>query len=278
MKHFTHKLNSALLLLLGVMLGWSAPAMAQESAEELPRQLQGVNVDEKLGETVSLKAEFKDENGKTVTMGDYLGDKPVLLTLNYYNCEMLCSLQLNGLLDGLGGLEWTAGDEFRIVTISIDHREGPELASKKREAYLDELGRGDVDWSFLTGSRTDIQLVANSVGFGYRYDPEQDQFAHIAAVMFLSPEGKITRYLYGLEYRPFDLKMALQEAADGQIGDTVDKVIFSCFHYDPTLGRYDIWAFGVMRLGGIVIVVLLAGFLGFLWWREVRKKRVSQTG
>lgn len=268
-----------MLLAAALAMLTSASVDAQETAENLPRQLQGVNIDEHLGDMVSKKATFKDHNGNTVTMDDFLGDKPVLLTMNYYNCEMLCSLQLNGLVKGLSALEWTPGDEFRIVTISIDHRETPALAKRKRASYLDELGKGDVDWTFLTGSRTDIQLVASSVGFGYRYDSEQDQFAHVAAIMFLSPEGKITRYLYGLEYRPFDLKMALQEAADGQIGDTVDRVIFSCFHYDPSLGKYDIWAFGVMRLGGIVVVVLLAGFLGFLWWRESRKRRRSrQTG
>lgn len=252
-----------------------APRLAHaQAADELPPELRGVSVDEHLGDKAKLDVTFTDHNGEKVELADYFDDGiPVLLTLNYYECKMLCSIQLNGLLQTLKALDWAPGDNYRIVTISIDPREDWKLARDKRQSYLEDLDKGDVDWTFLVGEEANIRLVADSVGFGYRYDARQDQYAHVAVLMFLSEEGKITRYLYGLEFRPFDVKMALQEAGDGEIGDPLERVIFSCFHYDPESGQYGLWAYGVMRLGGIVTVVVLAVFLAFMFWREKRQRR-----
>jgi protein SCO1/2 len=260
----------ALALLASLAL--STPAGA---VERLPRQLEGITIAEKLGRRAALDARFTDHRGRAVRLRDYLdGERPVLLTLNYYRCTTLCSVQLNILTRALRGLEWTPGENFRIVTVSIDHRERPPLAAGKRRSYLEQLGRGQqVDWSFLVGAKDQIRALARSVGFGYRYDPEQDQWAHPAAAIFLSPDGKIVRYLYGLEYRSRDLKFAIMEAAEGKVGSVVDRVILSCFHYDATAGRYGPFAFGIMRLGGVITLLLLGGLLAVLWRRERRRRR-----
>lgn len=242
--------------------------------DEVPRELRGVTIDEHLGEQVVLDGTFTDHRGETVQLSELVEDGlPVILTLNYYRCRTLCDLQLHGLVATLRALDWVPGENYRIVTISIDPREDWELARDVRAGYLEALGQGEVDWTYLVGDEDAIERVAESVGFRYKYDARQDQYAHVAVLTFLSPQGKITRYLYGLEYRPFDVKMAVQEAADGEVGDPLERVIFSCFHYDPETGQFGLWAFGVMRLGGIVTVVLLAGFLAFMFWRERAQRR-----
>jgi protein SCO1/2 len=246
--------------------------------ERLPKGLKGVTVKDKLGDIASLDTKLVDHRGTKVRFGDYFADgKPVVLTLNYYRCPTLCNIQLNELTRALRGLKWAPGETFRLVTVSIDHREKHTLGRKKRASHIKSLGRGEVDWSFLVGSKEQVKKLADSVGFGYRYDPEQDQWAHPAVVTFISPEGKISRYLYGLEYTSRDLQFAIMEAAEGRVGSTVDKLILSCFHYDATLGRYGPFAFGIMRLGGAVTLVLLGLFLARLWRRERRQRRRDEA-
>jgi protein SCO1/2 len=262
-----------LIVLAAIAIVLATPR-ASRAAELLPRKLQGVTVEEHLGQRADLAAPFTDHQGRPASLRTYLAEgKPVLLTLNYYGCTMLCNLQLNALIKGLRGMDWTPGDQFRIVTVSIDHREGATLARDKRAAYLKALGRGEVDWSFLTGSEASIRRVAGSVGFGFAYDKEQDQYAHPLVLTFLSPEGKISRYLYGLEYTPRDIKFALLEAAQGKVGSTVERLILSCFHYDATSGRYGPFALGIMRLGGAVTVLVLGLLLLGLWWREAARRK-----
>lgn len=258
-------LTGLVLALLGVAL----PRLGQ-AMERLPDQLDGVGIQEKLGKDVDRSLAFTDHNGNAVTIGQYLADgKPVLLTLNYYRCKMLCSLQLNALLRGLQGLGWRPGEDFRIVTVSIDAREGSSLAAEKRQSYLKALGMGgDVDWQFLVGAQSSIDALSDQVGFRFKYDAEQDQWAHVPAIYFLASSGMITRYLYGLEYKPRDLRFALIDAGQGRVGSTLDKIILSCFHYDPTIGAYSTWALGVMRLGGVVTLALLGLFFTALWRRE----------
>ena len=250
----------------------------QAMAQPLPQQLQGVDVVEHLGEEIDLDLAFVDEAGERVTLGEFFNDgKPVIITLNYFNCPMLCSLQLNALIDGLRELDWAPGDHFRVITVSIDPREGPELAAAKRETYLEALGKGqDVEWSFLTGEEAAITALAEQLGFGYRYVREIDEFAHPASIFFLSEEGRITRYLYGLQYRPFDLRMAITEAGEGRVGTTVDRIILSCFHYDSSSNSYAVFAFGVMRISGIVTVLLMGIFLGILWLRDLRRRLAKE--
>ncbi len=255
-------------LLLTLLL--ATPALAKEY---VPVALQQITVQEHLGGAVDRSLRFTDHEGVEQSLGELMGgDKPVLLTLNYYRCKMLCSVQLNGLLTALRGMGFKAGGDFRIVTVSIDPREGPEVASEKRQSYLTELGNANMDWTFATGDKASIDALADSLGYTYEYDEVQDQFAHTAAIFFLTPTGTISRYLYGLTYVSRDVRMALVEAGEGRIGSAVDRVLLSCFHYDSSVGNYVPFAFGVMRAGGLVIVSTLSLFLGFMWRIERRRK------
>ena len=238
-------------------------------AEELPAELEGVDVIEQLGEYVDLSLEFTDHNGETVRLADYAdGEMPVIITMNYYGCPMLCGLQLNAFVDGLADLDWAPGDNYRIVTISFDHTEGSGLAAAKRAAYLEELDRGDVDWSFLVGSEENIAALSEDLGYGFRYVQTQDEFAHPAALMFLSPEGMVSRYLYGLTYESRDIRFAILEASEGRVGSTVDRLILSCFVYDPDTGGYVRDAMMLMRLSGLATMTLIGVFLVIMWRRE----------
>lgn len=264
---------------LAALIAVTLAAPPAEAVERLPTQLEGITIKEQLGRQAAIDAAFTDHNGKAVRLRDYLkdGKRPVLLTLNYYRCTTLCSIQLNILVKALRKMEWAPGENFRLVTVSIDHREKPSLARGKRKSYLDQLKRGDVDWSFLVGQEGEIRKLARSVGFGYRYDEDQDQWAHPAAAIFISPQGKIVRYIYGLEFSAQDLKFAIMEAAEGRVGSTVDRLILSCFHYDATLGRYGPFAFGIMRLGGGATVLIFGAFLAIFWRRERRKRLADRS-
>lgn len=248
----------------------SLPASAERA---VPDALVEVGVVEQLSMPVDTNLQFTDHNGQTVTLGDYLDDgKPVLLTLNYYSCETLCSIHLNGLVAGLKDTDWTAGNEFRIVTVSIDPSEGPELARAKRQTYLDALGQPDADWSFLVGDQANISALAETVGFGYRYDEKSEQWAHPAVLTFLSPDAVVARYLYGITYPGRDLEFALIEASAGRVGSPVEKLILSCFQYDHVSGEYTPQAMGVMRLGGIATLMGL-GALGAVMYRREKRRR-----
>ena len=255
---------------LGQTTGVLGPAPAAGESD--------VDVDEHLGKKLDPELTFTDHTGATVHIGDYFdGERPVLLTLNYYRCAVLCNVQLTELTNTLHNFEWVPGDEnFRVVTVSIDPRETTELAAQKRAGHIAALERGDdVDWAFLTGDAMSIKLLAAELGIGYAYDSEQDQYAHPAVLVFLSPDRMIARYVYGLTYQPQDLKFALVEAGDGKTGSTVDRLILSCFHYDSSLGRYGPFAFGIMRLGGLFIVAVLSTVLLYYWRRERRQGGVK---
>ena len=242
-----------------------------------------VAVDEMLGGELDMDLRFTDHLGNAVRLGDYFGgDRPVLITLNYYRCPTLCNLQLNSLTRTLEqfatGRDWNPGAQYRIVTVSIDPREGPELAAKKRSTHLQALGvdpESDYDWNFLTGDALQIRMLAASLGIGYAYDAEQDQYAHPAVLMFVSPEGKVARYLYGLEYQASDVRFALMEAAEGRVGSPVEKLILSCFHYDASLGEYGPFAMGIMRLGGVAMILIVGIPMGLVWRHERRRRLAS---
>jgi len=251
-------------------------AQAQTWNDSRSPEMSAIRVEERLGDSIDRSLGFIDHTGTKVTLGDYLdGKRPVLLTLNYFRCRTLCNLQLGALTDALARLEWTAGDEhFRIVTVGIDPRESFEDAAEKRTSLLGKLGRGDhVDWSLLTGDAFSLRGLAAQLGVGYAYDKEQDQYAHPAVVMFLSPDGKIARYVYGLSYEPRDLEFGLIEAGEGRVGSPVEQLILSCFHYDATIGRYAPVAFNVLRWGGGITVVALGTALLVFWRRERRSTR-----
>jgi protein SCO1/2 len=262
------------------------PALGEaRNGKLLSPEANEVAVDEMLGGELDMDLRFVDHRGDEVRLGDYFdGDRPVLITLNYYRCPTLCNLQLNSLTRTLEGFsesrDWQPGAQYRIVTVSIDPREGPELAAKKRATHLDALGvdpQGDYDWNLLTGDALQVRMLAASLGIGYAYDAEQDQYAHPSVLMFASPEGKVARYLYGLEYQPSDIKFALMEAAEGRVGSPVDKLILSCFHYDASLGEYGPFAMGIMRLGGAAMVLIVGIPMAFVWRRERRRRLASSS-
>ncbi len=248
--------------------------------EQVPTALEDVGITEHLEASLPLDLEFRDENGRPVTLRRYFdGDRPVILTLNYYKCPMLCGLMLNGLVDGLESMEWSPGDEFEIVTISINPLETPELATAKKQNYLKRLDRPAVaeGWHFLTGRELEIKRLAETVGFGYSYDPETQEYAHAAAIMVCTPDGRVARYLYGIEYPAKRLKFALLEAAEGTVGSTLDQLILYCYHYDPTNRRYSPVAMNIMRLGGGATALVLGISLGIFWIREWRRKKKTDV-
>ena len=258
------------ITLLAVAFGIPSVASA---IEPLPVEARGVDVKKKFGAQVGESHQFVDHTGKRVRLGDYFdGKRPVLLTLNWYGCKTLCSTQLNELLRALKGFEWTAGEDYRILTVSIDPSEGVALAAGKRETYLKALGRGqDVDWSFLTGTKDQIDALAADVGYTYNYDKRQEQYVHTTVLYVLTPAGKISHYLFGLSYAPRDFKLALMEASRGRIGNTFDKVLLSCFHYDSSTGRYTAGAMDIMRFFGILTVLIFGCFLMVYWLLDRRK-------
>jgi protein SCO1/2 len=271
---------SALSLSEGVA---AAPVPASEQldrTEPLPSRLKGIDVREHLGEVVAKGVPFVDEGGRKVTVEDFLdGEHPVILTLNYSKCPMLCSLELNGLVGSMKDVDFTAGKDFRIVTVVLDPNEKPEEARASKTRYVRQYGRAEAEsgWHFLTGSEANIRAVADSVGFSYGYNEARKEYVHPAAIILLSPTGKITRYLYGIEYKPKTLKLSLAESSEGKIGTSIDRFVLYCFHYDATEGRYAPVAMNIMRVGGGMTVALLGGFLTTYFLSESRKKKKATS-
>lgn len=253
--------------------------------EEKPDGIQGVGVDEKLGGQVPMDLKFRDSDGKVVKLGEIIeGDRPVLLSLNYSSCPMLCRVQLNGLVDGLKQMEWTAGSQYRVISVSIDPLETPVQAKLTKQRYLQDYERAGAGsgFRFLTGPEENIRKLADAVGFRYKYVEDRQEYAHTAAVMVCSPKGIVSRYLYGVLFDPQTVRLSLVEAAEGKVGSTVDRILLFCFHYDETTGRYGPVARRIMTAGGFVTVVAMAiGLLPF-WLRrhtlaEAREADASST-
>lgn len=262
------------LLIMLAICGAATCAWAEEANQNPESLLQNIDVVEQLGKTVPLDLEFRDEDGNPVKLSDYVnGKKPVLLNLGYYKCPMLCNMVLNGVVGGLQDMDWVPGEEFTIVTVSIDPREGPKLAREKKATYLKQLGKPEAakGWHFLTGRRKDIKALAKAVGFGYEYDTDRMEYAHGAAIFFLSPKGKITRYLYGIEYAAKQLRLALVEAGEGTVGNAIDRFLLRCYHYDPHSRKYGVYVWGVMRAGGLLTLSFIAIML-FVFWRRERRR------
>ncbi len=250
-----------------------------ERREPLPRRLVGIDVQEHLAAPLPMDLAFEDENGKSATLKDYFdGSVPVILTMNYSNCPMLCSLQLNALVDGLKKVDWTIGKEYRIVTVSFDPNETAELAHRTKARYLAQYGRpgSEGGWHFLHGSENNVQAMAKALGITYHYNEARKEYVHPATVVLSTPNGKIDRYLYGLDYPQKTLHLSLVESSEGKIGTTVDQLILFCFHYDANEGRYAPVARNIMRAGGGATVFLLAGFLTVLSKRDKKRKNESE--
>lgn len=240
----------------------------------LPSQLRNVGIDQRLNEQVPLDLTFYDETGKQVRLSDYFGRKPVVLSLVYYDCPMLCTMILNGMLRSMRAIKLNVNEHFEVVTVSFDPREKPDLAAAKKAEYVKKYRRRGAaeGWHFLTGKEPSIRRLAQAVGFRYAYDPKTGQYAHASGIMILTPGGKLARYLYGIEYDARDLRLALVEASAGKIGTPVDQVLLYCFHYDPATGKYSLLIMKVIRVAGTATVLALAMFM-FVMLRRDRRKR-----
>lgn len=261
-----------------VLAALSLPAAAADRAERLPPDLEGVEIEESLDAAIPLDLPFADERGGRVLLRDYFRpDRPVVITLNYYECPMLCTLVLNGLVEAMRELEFVPGRQFDVVTVSIDPRETPTLAAAKKRIYVEELGNPAAasGWHFLTGSPESIRGLADALGFRFRYLEDQDEFAHGAAIWVATPDGRVSRILYGVQYDPKTLRLSLVEAAGGKIGTPLDRVLLYCYHYDSSTGTYAPAAVKIMRLGGALTATILLAFLATWWMREFRARRTA---
>jgi protein SCO1/2 len=260
-----------------MLLLWAGVAPAQDEGrmEAAPEGLDETDVTEKLDAQVPLDLEFVDEDGMTVRLGDYFHpDRPVILNLGYYACPMLCGLVLNTMVDGMKDLEWTPGQEFELISVSIDEREGPRLANLKKDAYLESYGRPSAasGWHFLTGPADASRALADAVGFGYAYNEKRQEWMHPAVLFVLTPDGRVARYLYGVGYYAQTLRLSLVEASEGKIGGSMDKVLLFCFQYDSSVGRYGPAARRLMSVAGYVTVAVLGLWLIRYWRRDRRRK------
>lgn len=270
-------------LCAGLALAVASTASAKPAAheqldrtEETPKQLRGVDVNEHLGQRLPLDLNLRDATGKSVRLGDFFdGRHPVLLTLNYSNCPMLCSLQLTALVKGLKEVEWGINQDYQIVTVSLDPTEAPETTQRTAKRYLAQYGRAGAapGWHFLTGTEQSVKAYADALGLTYQYDEKRKEYAHPAALVLASPSGAITRYLYGIDFAPKTLRLGLVEASEGKIGSTIDKLVLYCFHYDSSEGRYAPIASRIMQVGGAATVVVMAGALFILHRADRKRKR-----
>ncbi len=268
------------------LLALAAPAVAQTEAmpavgavansQSKPAILDDVGIAQRLNQQIPLNLAFRDEAGKSVRLGDYFGQKPVILTLVYYECPMLCTQVLNGLTSTLGVLKFDVGKEFNVLTVSFDPRETPQLAAAKKRVYLNRYGRPGAaqGWHFLTGDKASIDALTKAVGFHYEWDPQAQQFAHATAIQVLTPDGHLAQYYYGVEYSPKDLRFGLIQASQNRIGTVVDQMLLYCYHYDPATGKYGAVVVNIMRVAGAVTLLVLGAFL-FIMFRLEPKKRAG---
>jgi protein SCO1/2 len=268
--------------LLFVLLAAAAPAFAQSAPDSsLPSPLREVGFEQRLGEDVALDLPFVDSEGNEVLLGDYFGtERPVVLALVYYECPILCNMVLGGLVSSLDVLTFEPGKDYEVVVVSFDPGETPELAALKRTNTLDQLGRegAEAGFHFLTGKPASIDALTAAVGFSYVYDEETDQYAHASGVTILTPEGKVSRYLFGVEYAPKDMRLALVESAQMKIGSAVDQLLLFCYLYDPQTGKYGAATMNLIRLGGGITVFGVLGFIALSRRRDRRLAANSNQG
>jgi protein SCO1/2 len=258
-------------LMAALLLG-ARPGPAQDTPGPGLDPLRDVGIDQRLGERLPLELAFRNELGRTVQLGEFFDEKPVVLAFVYYRCPMLCTLVLNGLLRCLRALPFDTGEEFQVVLVSIDPKEGPDLAQAKKAAYLEQYGREGTEggWHFLTGDQRSIAALTSACGFRYVYQEEIDEYAHGSGILVATPDGVLSHYFYGVEYSARELRLALREASDGRVGSIVDAFLLLCYHYDPRTGRYGIAIMNATRAAGGLTVLLLGGLIVFLVHRERR--------
>jgi protein SCO1/2 len=267
------------LLLPAAVLAQMGP-VPPPPMQATPGILQEIGFDQKLGDRLPLELAFKDETGKDVRLGDYFGRKPVVLSLVYYKCPMLCTLSLNGLAGALEVLSFVPGQEFEVVTVSFDPSETPVLAAAKKKAYMARFKRSEAEkgWHFLTGPQQSTEALTRAVGFRYAWDSVTKQWAHPAGVLVATPEGRVANYLFGVEYSPKDLRLALVDAAGGKIGNPIDAVLLFCYQYDPKTGSYSASILNLVRLGALATLAALGGFILTTTMRRRDKPRGPAAG
>lgn len=246
-------------------------------SSQMPKELEGVGIDQKLGAQLDLSLKFKNENNQDVTLGSFYSEhKPVIISLVYFSCPGLCNFHLNGLTEALKQVDWSPKDKFEILAISFDPKENAELATNKKKNYMKIYDRPHAEegWHFLTADQETLTKLTSSVGFKYKWNEQEKEWSHASAAIITTPQGIISRYLGGIQFEPKDVKLALNEASGGKIGTLIDKVILFCFHYDPQANKYALYAFNLVRLGGAIIVLVM-----FLWllpfW--IRTKKTEGT-
>ena len=261
--------------------GQPAPAQPSYSLQDsnlrpaLPGALAGVNIEQRLDQQVPLDVSFRDEAGRAMPLASFFeSGKPVILALVYYRCPMLCTEILTGLESSLKAVSLDAGKDFNVVSISFDPKDTPELAAAKKQMYLKRYNRPNAanGWHFLTGDAANIKALTDAVGFHYKYDPATEQFAHASAIMILTPEGRISKYFYGVDYAPRDLRLGLVEASQEKIGTAVDQILLYCYHYDPTTGKYGAIAINILRGAGGAFVLVGGAILLVFFRRDARAR------
>jgi len=251
---------------------WASVLVAGEGSLIVPKIMEGTEIVDRPGARVPQDIKLVNHLGQAVKLSDYLGqDKPVILIMAYYKCPMLCSLVANGTIDAIKGQSLKLGPDFSILSVSINPDEKPDLANAKRSNYLKSMGASqDAPWTFALGEESEVRKLADSVGFGYKFHPSSGEYIHSAGIFILSPDGKLSRTLYGISFRPQDLKMSLIDASHGKVGSLMDRIILSCFHYEPDSHKYGVYIFGVMRLAGALTILILGAFVLVLFKRERR--------
>ena len=266
--------TAAWTLAAGVAASCATATLGQMPVDQRPVEFEGAGVVDRRGELLPMDIELTDHNGVIAPIGKYFGDKPVILTLNYYRCPMLCTLMLNGLVDGLNDLDLEPGKDFSLLTLSFDPEEGTELASHKRRAYLTQYTKdGAADgWTFFTGTRPQIDALLDAAGVSVKFDQKSGEWVHTSTILFLTPDGRVSLYMDDVVFAARDLRLALVEASQGEIGSPLDQfALFTCFQYDPEANSYKVAAWKIMRSGGMLTLMLLVGGLGMLWLRELRR-------
>jgi protein SCO1/2 len=281
----SNSIYAALILLTLALLASSASAQMNNGvmsppANTRPPRLENVGIEQHLNAQVPPDLPFSDDAGKTVKLGDYFGRKPLILNLVYYNCTMLCGEALAGLASAMRLVKFDVGNEFDVVTVSFDPRETPEMAAAKKKDYVGRYGRANAaaGWHFLTGQPDSINALTKAVGFQYQYDAKSNQYAHATAIMVLTPQGRISRYFYGVDFPPKDLRMGLVEASQGKIGNAVDAVLLYCYHYDPETGKYGAMVANILRLAAAATILIMGIFLFILWRLDLSVPRRTLQG
>ncbi len=262
-------------LTLSLWLSLVSFARAHDASRPIP--LRDVEFDQKLNSQIPLDLSFTDERGSSIQLRDYLSGKPILLNFVYYKCRDLCPLLLDGIVRTLRALSFDIGDQFDVLTVSFDPSDNSALAGAQKKDFASRYGRPGAErgWHFLTGEEPAIRKLAEAVGFHYSFDPNTGEFAHATGIVLLTPRGKTSRYFYGIEFSPRDLRLGLVEAAEGKIGTPIDQLLLFCYHYDPVTGKYGPFVTNLVRLGGLITVIALGAFILWMIRRERANARTS---